>query len=100
MDNLLDNKVPIICWKGVTYKGVLFSIQTFWAQIFLLPKKISKMIDALCRSSLLTGGAEISKKALIAWNTICCPQSAGGLNILDILTWNKAAICKLLWNLC
>ncbi|XP_019252821.1 PREDICTED: uncharacterized protein LOC109231629 [Nicotiana attenuata] len=26
--------------------------------------------------------------------------SAGGLNLLAIEEWNKAAICKLLWNLC
>lgn len=42
----------------------------------------------------------IDKKALLAWEKICYPQSAGGLNILDIAIWNKAAISKLLWNPC
>lgn len=25
------------------------------------------------------------------------PRSAGGLNLISLLNWNKAAICKLLW---
>ncbi|XP_075107179.1 uncharacterized protein LOC107766925 [Nicotiana tabacum] len=40
------------------------------------------------------------KKALLAWDRICYPRIAGGFNILDITTWNKGAISKLLWNLC
>ncbi|KAH0724767.1 hypothetical protein KY284_000632 [Solanum tuberosum] len=31
---------------------------------------------------------------------VCRPRTVGGLNILDAQTWNKAAISKLLWNLC
>lgn len=46
-----------------------------------------------------TGSAEASKKALIAWEKLCCPKSSGGLNFLDVNTWNKAAIGKCLWNL-
>ncbi|XP_059291746.1 uncharacterized protein LOC132045218 isoform X2 [Lycium ferocissimum] len=30
---------------------------------------------------------------------ICRPRSAGGLQVLDLITWNKAAIGKLLWAL-
>lgn len=71
----------------------------FWAQIFVLPKKVVKTIEATCRSFLWTGGIELSKRALIAWNIICQPEVAGGLNILDIVDWNKAAITKLLWNI-
>ncbi|XP_019257656.1 PREDICTED: uncharacterized protein LOC109235863 [Nicotiana attenuata] len=48
-------------------KNVLFSIQTFWAQIFVLPKKITKLIEAICRSFLWTGEGNISRKALLAW---------------------------------
>ncbi|XP_060195131.1 uncharacterized protein LOC132624355 [Lycium barbarum] len=80
-------------------KSVLFSIQTFWARIFLLPNKIIQMIEAICRRFLWTEGVEVSKKALLAWEKMCYPRSAGGLNILDILQWNRAAVCKLLWNL-
>lgn len=32
----------------------------------------------------MDGRALMSKKALLAWDRICYPKSAGGLNILDI----------------
>ncbi|XP_060200091.1 uncharacterized protein LOC132628310 [Lycium barbarum] len=50
-------------------KAVLFGVQAYWAQLFLLPKKV------------------------------CLPRGAGGLNLLDLKIWNQAAICKLLWAL-
>lgn len=31
---------------------------------------------------------------------MCQPQSDGGMNMIDIGIWNKAAISKLLWNMC
>ncbi|XP_059311442.1 uncharacterized protein LOC132063007 [Lycium ferocissimum] len=81
-------------------KTVLFSIQTFWAQIFILPKKVLKAVETICRTFLWTGDTTASRKALIAWEQLCLPKAAGGLNVLHAQTWNKAAICKLLWNLC
>ncbi|XP_060195279.1 uncharacterized protein LOC132624530 [Lycium barbarum] len=81
-------------------KTVLFSIQVYRSQIFVLPKKVLKAIEAACRIYLWTGGTEQSKKALLAWDTVCFPRSAGGYNVIDLYTWNKAAICKLLWCLC
>ncbi|KAM3308923.1 hypothetical protein P3S67_010667 [Capsicum chacoense] len=46
------------------------------------------------------GGATLSKKAILAWDKVCYPKVAGGLNILDMDVWNKAATGKLLWNIC
>ncbi|XP_019248713.1 PREDICTED: uncharacterized protein LOC109227980 [Nicotiana attenuata] len=59
-----------------------------------------KKIEAVCRTFLWTGGTNISKKALLSWDKVCLPKTAGGYNVMDMLTWNKAAVCKLLWNLC
>ncbi|XP_019248784.1 PREDICTED: uncharacterized protein LOC109228056 [Nicotiana attenuata] len=81
-------------------KTVLFSIQIYWSQIFVLPKKLIKKIEVVCRTFLWTGGVETSRKALLAWEKVCMPKTDGGCNVLEISTWNKAAICKLLWNLC
>ncbi|XP_060182493.1 uncharacterized protein LOC132612187 [Lycium barbarum] len=80
-------------------KSVLFSIQVFWSQLFVLPRKVIKMIEAICRTFLWTGGIDVSKKALLAWDKICGPKEAGGWNVLDITIWNRAAITKLLWTL-
>lgn len=81
-------------------KTVLYAIQMFWSQIFALPKKIIQEVEAMCRRFLWTGNSETSEKALIAWDKLCWPKSNGGLQFLDIYTWNKAAIGKLLWNVC
>lgn len=35
----------------------------------------------------------------MAWETVCLPKSAGGLNLLNLRMWNQAAICQLLWAL-
>ncbi|KAK4716502.1 hypothetical protein R3W88_014840 [Solanum pinnatisectum] len=80
-------------------KSVLFSIQIFWSQVFIFLKKVIKCIEGICRSFLWTYGTDISKKALVAWDQLCKPRTAEGLNIVSIQEWNKATICKLLWNL-
>ena len=99
----------ITCWtkKFLSYAGreqliksVLFSIQIYWSQIFVLPAKVIKLIESTCKRFLWTGGTEVTKKALLAWDKVCLPRTAGGLHILDITVWNRAAISKLLWNLC
>lgn len=38
-------------------------------------------------------------KALVAWKMICSPKCYGGLNIIDVETWNKVNLIKLLLNL-
>lgn len=76
-------------------KVVVFGIQTYWAQIFLLPKRIMKMINGLCRVFLWTGNILTSKKkALVVWEKICLPKVAGGLNVMNLSMWNAAAITK------
>ncbi|XP_060216801.1 uncharacterized protein LOC132644239 [Lycium barbarum] len=77
-------------------KAMLFGVQAYWAQLFLLPKKVMKLIEAVCRSYLWTGEATISKRALVAWDKVCLPREASRLNLLDLKIWNQAAICKLL----
>ncbi|XP_070017034.1 uncharacterized protein [Nicotiana sylvestris] len=74
--------------------------QIYWSQIFVLPTKVIKLIEDTCRRFLWTEGVELTKRALLAWEKVCYPASAGGLNILDIAIWKRAAISKLLWNLC
>ncbi|XP_060210243.1 uncharacterized protein LOC132637117 [Lycium barbarum] len=58
--------------------------------------KISVILDP---SVLVIGRPDESKKALLAWETVCTPKTAGGFNVVQLRTWNRAAICKLLWCL-
>ena len=96
----------IRCWttRYLSYAGrlqlvksVLFGMQTYWTQIFLLPKKILK--QASCRVFLWTGQANPSKKAPVAWNQVCLPRVSGGWNVISVVDWNKAAVTKNLWAL-
>lgn len=78
-------------------KAVVFIIQTYWAQIFFLLKKILKIIEAISRTFLWTGSTEISKISLVSWDKLCMPQVAGGLNLQNVRLWTKVSILKLLW---
>ena len=80
-------------------KTVLFGVQSYWAQMFIFSAKIIKVIESLCRSFLWSGTGQVTKKALIAWEQVCRPRSEGGLGLLNMAIWNRAAIAKLCWDL-
>ncbi|KAH0725555.1 hypothetical protein KY284_001420 [Solanum tuberosum] len=48
---------------------------------------------------LWNGETQVKGKALVAWDILCWPKVAGGLNVIDIYMWNKEAILKHLWDL-
>ncbi|KAK4707085.1 hypothetical protein R3W88_033383 [Solanum pinnatisectum] len=94
------------CWsaKLLSYAGklqfiklTLFRMQSYWAQIFVFPKKVVKILESVCKTYLWIGQGEISKKSLVAWDRICQLGSVGGLNVIDLKLWNKPAILKHLW---
>ncbi|XP_059288814.1 uncharacterized protein LOC132042227 [Lycium ferocissimum] len=47
----------------------------------------------------MSGANVITKKALVAWERVCTPKSAGGLNLINLQLWNKVAIAKTCWDL-
>ncbi|XP_070003499.1 uncharacterized protein LOC142168374 [Nicotiana tabacum] len=65
----LDIQVFILCWKTTNHQ----------------------------ENYLWTGSHDTSHRAPIAWETLCKPETAGGLNIIDYDRWNKTALTKLLW---
>lgn len=98
----------ITCWSArlltcadrlQLIKVVVFGMQSYWAQVFFILKKILKYIEAICRSYLWTCQAEISKKEPFSWDKVCLPQVTDGLNMINLILWNKAAITKHLWAL-
>ncbi|XP_055825503.1 uncharacterized protein LOC129894035 [Solanum dulcamara] len=77
----LVNKIVarITSWtaKKLSYAGrkqlvqsVLFGIQAYWSQLFIIPTKVLKLIEAYCRSFIWSGTNTITKRALIAWEKI------------------------------
>ncbi|XP_019266370.1 PREDICTED: uncharacterized protein LOC109243825 [Nicotiana attenuata] len=83
----VDNEVSELCRKTSIDQECTHSIQSFWSQIFPLPKKVIQQVEAMCRKFLWTGDTGSSKKALVAWNKLCRPKTKGGLNVTDLNTW-------------
>ncbi|XP_019241491.1 PREDICTED: uncharacterized protein LOC109221464 [Nicotiana attenuata] len=92
-------KKPSYSSRVQLVQSVIFGIQAYWAQLFILSVKVLKMIEAICRSSIWSGSNTITKKAYVSWERMCTPKSAGGLNLINLLLWNKAAIAKVCWDL-
>lgn len=59
-------------------KAILGSMQNFSAQIFPLPKKLTRDVESICRRFLWTGSPDQSKKAPVAWDSLPMPKAAGG----------------------
>lgn len=58
-----------------------------------------KHIEAICRSFLWSNTEEITRRAPVAWDNVCNPMRADGLNITSLREWNTTTIVKLLWNI-
>ncbi|XP_074315270.1 uncharacterized protein LOC141651455 [Silene latifolia] len=78
-------------------KAVLSTIHTYWSQLFVLPAGVMERIQALCRNFLWEGGEDYTKAPLVAWSVLCKGKDEGGLGLVDLKTWNIAAIGKLVW---
>ncbi|XP_060185254.1 uncharacterized protein LOC132614743 [Lycium barbarum] len=92
--------------KKLSYAGrtqlvqtVLFGIQAYWAQLFKIPIKVLKTIEAFCRSYIWSGENVITKRALVAWERMCTPKSVGGLILINLKLWNKVATAQNHWDL-
>lgn len=85
--------------RVVLIKSVLFHYQVFWSNAILLPKSVIHCIEALCRNYLWSGVSDGKKMPLVAWENICMPRCEGGLGILQLDVWNKAALGKQLWKI-
>ncbi|XP_062085554.1 uncharacterized protein LOC133791650 [Humulus lupulus] len=90
--------------RNLSYMGrvtiinsVLMSIHSYWAQIMILPKKVMKDIDAICRAFLWRGMSDNVGPRLVAWLNICNNKTGGGLGFKRVVDWNIAAIGKYIW---
>lgn len=55
------------------------------------------MFEEMCKTFSWTSQGELSKNPLLAWEMMYYPGSTGGLSIIDLKPWNRAAILKHLW---
>lgn len=78
--------------------SVLFSLQVFWARIFILPKKIIMLIEQK-HNRFLWCGSDVKAKAKVAWVKVCVPKRERGLGLKSLEIWNQAAMLINFWNL-
>ncbi|XP_074302913.1 uncharacterized protein LOC141637248 [Silene latifolia] len=81
----------------VLIKSVLSTLHCYWAKIFILPASILNKVEALCRSFLWQGKESANSPPLISWSTCCKSKKEGGLGIIDLRRWNRAALGKYIW---
>ena len=91
------------CWtsKFLSYAGrlqliqsVRFSIQVYWTSIFILPKKVIKMVEQVLRDFLWSGIELKHYGAKVSWEDITYPKPEGGLDIKKLEEWNKATMAR------
>ncbi|XP_074313984.1 uncharacterized protein LOC141649188 [Silene latifolia] len=110
MYGVLINKIQasIQHWSSssLSYAGklqllnsVIFGLENFWCANALLPQSILKLINKLCKNFFWTKDNVQRKMVMNSWASICSPKAEGGFNVKELLSWNKALICKWLWLL-
>ncbi|XP_030477894.1 uncharacterized protein LOC115694932 [Cannabis sativa] len=83
--------------RSVLINSVLLSIHMYWSQVLILPKKVIKEIESICRSFLWSGRSTMNGPGNIAWEQLCKSKKAGGIGFQDIAKWNQVAIAKHVW---
>lgn len=52
---------------------VLYSIQVYWSSIFILPKKIIRLLEQKFNRYLWSGTDFVKARVKVAWDLICVP---------------------------
>ncbi|XP_074277614.1 uncharacterized protein LOC141601250 [Silene latifolia] len=86
-----------ISGRLILVNSVLTSLYSYWVAIFIIPKCVLRKIDSICRNYLWDGSSEYLRTPKVSWEKVCSPKNEGGLGIRDSLSWNHAAIGKLIW---
>lgn len=92
----MGNKDTKLCCRTQLVNSVLLSLHTYWASIFLLPKRVLDGVTAICRNYLWDGKPIYSRSPPIAWDIVCRRKKQGGLGIHDCHMWNVEALGKLI----
>jgi hypothetical protein len=81
----ITSKVQHWTCRTLSYAGrvqlinsVLFSIQVYWASLFLLPGQVIKNVEQIMKSFLWSGSDMRTTGAKVAWDQICLLKKEGG----------------------
>ena len=81
----ITSRVSAWAKKSLSYAGriqlikaIIFSIQVYWAGIFILPSSVITEIERIYRNLLWTDSINRGLAA-VAWEDVCKPKEVGGL---------------------
>lgn len=80
-------------------KSVIASITNLWCAAFCLPQVCIDEIESMCSAFLWSGSPNITSRAKIAWEEVCCPREEGGLGIRRVKDVSTVFMLKLIWRL-
>ncbi|KAL8124713.1 hypothetical protein AgCh_012388 [Apium graveolens] len=90
--NVWTNLVLSFAGRCLLIKSIMFAIEGFWCNHFLLPGTIHYTIQSLLTRFLWRGNINHKGGAKVAWQTVCLPHEEGGLGLKNMQEWNKAQI--------
>ena len=80
-------------------KSVIASITNFWCAAFCLPQGCIDEIESMCSAFLWSGSPNVTSKAKVSWEDVCCPKEEGGLGIRRVKDVDTVFSLKLIWRL-
>ncbi|XP_028063083.1 uncharacterized protein LOC114266401 [Camellia sinensis] len=80
-------------------QSIIFSMQVYWASLFILSRKVVKEIESLFGSFLWSGSDLKKHEARVYWDKVCSPKKEWGLGLISMEVWNRATIAKHAWFL-
>jgi hypothetical protein len=78
--------------------SILFSLQIYWSKVFILPEKVTRLLEQKFNRFLWCGN-DSKAKAKVSWDKVCCPKDEGGLGLKGLEVWNRAAMLHHIWSL-
>ena len=92
--------------RSLSYAGrlqliayVLYSLQAYWSNIFILPKRVIKNIEQKFNRFLWNGNNAGYAKAKVSWTDVCLPKKENGLGLKRIDVWNHSSMLRHIWSL-
>lgn len=77
---------------------MLQSVIQFWAGIFVFLLGLIATIEKICKDFLWSCGSFSREKVSLAWQNVCFLEEQGGLDICEVLAWNKILMFQRLWD--
>ncbi|GMI64253.1 hypothetical protein like AT4G29090 [Hibiscus trionum] len=63
-----------------------------------MPVAVSTKLNSIMSSFLWGNSQDSSKIHWLKWNQVCKPSNCGGLGVANIVSFNRALLCKWFWH--